>query len=428
MGTPETTPVGLGAVTALLRSSDRVTKRELIERVGIGRTAVDARLSELQRARLFTETGLAASTGGRAPRSISFNVDAGRVLTAELNSESLAVGVADLSGRILRWVEREVDVLEGPEEPLRIITDEFSALQQQEAESGVDVWAIGVGVLGPVDRHRGRPVPLAELMRAWGDYPVSAILSDTFDVPVWIENEANVIAIGEHRAGLMRGHSEALLVKVSKGIGAGILVGGQLMSGAAGAAGEIGHIAVPHASGKRCWCGNTGCLFTVAGELSLEEDANALARRGESDFLSRERMRGARLRSDVIGQGASRGDGPCIDLLERAGAAVGHAIAGAVNILNPSIVVVTGTVPDASGIVLSSVQRELYAHALSAVATNLPVVFQRPDDTIGLTGAAHLAIDNLFTETALKLWLQTGSPRGIQHQLQPAVHEMALSR
>lgn len=416
---------GLGQVTWSLRRDSPLTKRDLIERVGIGRTAVDARLNELKRANLITEAGLAESTGGRAPRSISLNHDAGRVLVAELNSESLVAGIADLSGRVLHWEEREVDVLAGPEQPMRIVTEIFEDLRAKETKNGFDTWAIGMGVLGPVDRERGRPVPLAELMRAWADYPVSESLSAAFDIPAWIENEANVMALGEHRTGLLRGHDQAMLVKVSKGIGAGILVGGALMPGAGGAAGEIGHITVPQAGDRRCWCGNVGCLFTVAGELSLEEDANEIARRGESEYLAGERMKGTRLKAAVIGRGASRGDTPCVELLERAGAAVGHAIAASVNVLNPSIVVVTGTVPDGSGIVLSSAQRELYAHALSVVATNLPVIFRRPDDTTGLVGAAHLAIDNLLSEHSLSQWLDRGTPVGSQASLQPRVHEDA---
>ncbi|CAM5640493.1 N-acetylmannosamine kinase [Streptomyces tendae] len=191
----------------------------------------------------MVEDGLAPSTGGRAPRRLRFGADAGRLLVAELGGDSVAVGLADLSGQLLAQRDERADVMADPEGPLRRVEELFDALLADRGPGAPPVWGVGIGVLGPVDARSGSPLPLPP-MPAWADYPIRKRFAGRYEVPVWVDNEVNLMALGEHRGGLGRGVDDLVFVKVGTGIGAGIITGGRLWRGARGSAGEVGHLRV----------------------------------------------------------------------------------------------------------------------------------------------------------------------------------------
>ncbi|MEV1085640.1 ROK family protein, partial [Streptomyces sp. NPDC050211] len=243
----------------IVRSGTAVTRPELIARSGLGRKLVTQRLGELLACGLLAEDGLAPSTGGRAPRRLRFGADAGRVLVAELGGDSVAVGLADLSGRLLAQRDERADVMAGPEGLLRRVEELFDALLADRDPGSPPVWGVGIGVLGPVDARSGSPLPLPP-MPAWADYPIRKRFEGRYDVPVWVDNEVNLMALGEHRGGLGQGVDDLVFVKVGTGIGAGVITGGRLCRGARGSAGEVGHLHVTDDDSIVCWCGRAGCL------------------------------------------------------------------------------------------------------------------------------------------------------------------------
>jgi glucokinase-like ROK family protein len=357
------------------------------------------------------------STGGRAPRELRFRADAGLVLVAELGGTSLSVGVADLAGRLLRQHEEAADIMAGPEPTLGRIEELFD---EMVASRGTDppVWGIGIGVLGPVNAAIGRPVKLP-IMPGWGDYPVRDRLAARYHVPVFVDNEVNLMALGEFRHGLGRGQRDIIYIKLGSGMGAGIISGGRLHRGADGAAGEIGHISVVEDESIRCWCGNIGCLAQVAGGRAIAKLGTEAADSGRSPGLAALRSAGERIDARAVAATAATGDAASVELLTQAGRHIGRVTAGLVNMFNPTLILVGGGMARAGDLLLAAIRETVYRRALPLSTRELQVAFSPLSDTAGLIGAAFMVSDELFSPDHLGRWIDDGSPVGrtdlIQH-------------
>ncbi|HEY6782433.1 MAG TPA: ROK family protein, partial [Candidatus Dormibacteraeota bacterium] len=206
-----------------------------------------------------------------------------------MGATSIDVAIADVSGRILAHLAEPASIADGPERVLGRVDDLF----RQMLASGVgplgQLWGIGIGVPGPVDFGSGCVVA-PPIMPGWDGFPIRETFAARYNVPVWVDNDVNVMALGELRAGAARGHRTVVLVKIGTGIGAGIVVDGRLHRGAQGSAGDVGHTQVTRDPAVLCRCGKVGCLEALAGGAALARDAVRLAKQGSSPVLS-ERMR-----------------------------------------------------------------------------------------------------------------------------------------
>jgi glucokinase-like ROK family protein len=405
-------PDNLVTVLEMVRQGIAVTKPEIMRMSGLGKTVVYARVDELIDSGILAEGEVGPSTGGRAPRILRFCEDAAVILVAEFNSVSLMVGITDLAGRLITQRGEPCDVMAGPEWPMTRVEQLFDEMIVEAGATMPPVWGIGIGVLGPVDSATGRPVPIAP-MRDWGNYDVRGRLSTRYGVPVWVENEVNLMALGEHRAGRGRGHDDLVYLKIGNGIAAGILSNGHLHRGRNGAAGEIGHLPVSADTTLSCWCGNTGCLVSVAGEVAVLERGNAAALSGQSAYLSDVVKAGDQLTVEVIGHGASQGDPTCIEILQAAGTAAGDALSGIVTSLNPSLILLGGSVSASSGLVRTSIRRRILARAFPLSTSDLHVDYSPLSDRAGLIGASFLVIDHLLSPSFLHQWIEEKSPAAL---------------
>src|SRR5690349_5747271 len=203
-------PDGLHMVLDLIRAGLGRTRPELVRRSGLGRKLVTQRVDQLIASGLVADGELGRSTGGRAPRELWFRADAGTLLVAELGGSSLSVGVSDLTGRLLEQHEEAAECGSGPDMILGRIEELFDRMVAGRAPTGPPVWGVGIGVLGPVNAATGRPIALPH-MPGWADYPVRDRLADRYDAPVWVDNEVNLMALGEFRGGLGRGERDMVL-------------------------------------------------------------------------------------------------------------------------------------------------------------------------------------------------------------------------
>jgi glucokinase-like ROK family protein len=416
-GQPPEQPGGLHLVLDLIRSGSGRTRPELIRRTGLGRKLVTHRVDQLIAAGVVADGPFGPSTGGRAPRELRFHADAGLVLVAELGGTSLSVGVADLAGRLLRQHEEAADIMAGPEPTLDRIEELFDEMGAGRGTTA-PVWGIGIGVLGPVNAAIGRPVKLP-IMPGWGDYPVRDRLAARYHVPVFVDNEVNLMALGEFRHGLGRGQRDIIYIKLGSGMGAGIISGGRLHRGADGAAGEIGHISVVEDESIRCWCGNIGCLAEVAGGRAIAELGTEAADSGRSPGLAALRSAGERIDARAVAAAAATGDAASVELLTQAGRHIGRVTAGLVNMFNPTLILVGGGMARAGDLLLAAIRETVYRRALPLSTRELHVAFSPLSDTAGLIGAAFMVSDELFSADHLGRWIDDGSPVGrtdlIQH-------------
>lgn len=400
----------LALVLAGVRSGGLSTRPELVRELGLGRNVISQRVGQLLDVGLLDEGQLAPSTGGRPSRELRFRSEAGCLLVAELGATDLQVGLSDLSGQLLDQRVERCDVAAGPEQTLGRLEQLFDELLAARP-ADQPLWGAGVGLPGPVEFAQGRPIA-PPIMPGWDAYPVRDRLAARYQAPTWIDNDVNVMALGELRAGIGRAEHELIYVKVGTGIGAGLVSGGRLHRGAQGAAGDIGHVSVLDDESVLCRCGNTGCLEAIAGGYALARDGLAAASAGRSELLAATLTSTGGVTALDVRAAAGAGDPVSIALLARSGRLVGRVLATLVNFYNPSLIVMGGQVSAVEDIFLTELRRTVYGRATALAARDLRIKTSPLGDRAGLLGAAFLVADQLFSRDCLAQWIAAGSPDG----------------
>jgi glucokinase-like ROK family protein len=401
----------LAAVVGAIRNSQGVTQPVLTHQVGLGRSVIAARIAELEAAGLVVQAGMAPSTGGRAPRQLRLRAEAGTIVGVDIGATHMKVGIADLAGVIIDRVEEPVDIADGPDPILTRAEQRVDELLARNSASA-PVWGIGVGVPGPVEFSSGLPVA-PPIMPGWDGYPIRTRLSQRYSAPTWVDNDVNLLALGELRTNRAAAAARDLLyVKIGTGIGAGLVSGGQLHRGTNGCAGDIGHVAVAEAENVICRCGNAGCLEAVAGGAALAREGRRLAETGGSALMAEILATSGTLTAADVTAAAERGDAAARALLARAGRLVGTTLATLVSFYNPALVVLGGGVVSAGDYVLAAIRESVYRRSLPLATRTLRIEPSALGEAAGLAGAAHLVLDELFAPSRLAQWLPYSTPAG----------------
>ncbi|PXY28320.1 ROK family protein [Prauserella muralis] len=397
----------------LVRTGEADTRPALSHRTGLGRTAITQRTTTLLDAGLLEEGELNPSTGGRQARTLRFRKDAGRILTAELGATGFIAGVTDLTGTVLTMRHCDCDIALGPEPVLSEVESTLDDLLAEVGATPADVWGVGLGLPGPVEFATARPSE-PPIMPGWNNYPVRDRLSARYNTPVWVDNEVNLLCLGELRTpGLAKG--DLLYIKIGTGIGAGISNAGRLHRGAQGCAGDIGHAAVSDDSTVVCRCGKTGCLEAVAGGAALARDGEELARSGRSPALAAALAEKGTITGADVTAAARAGDHHSVQLLVEAGRRIGAMLATMVNFYNPSIILLGGKVSGAGDLFLATIRETIYRRSLPLSTRELRIERARLGEEGGLVGAAYMVLDELFSVRHFGQWLPAGSPTGMPH-------------
>lgn len=356
-----------------LVASDTARSRvEIANALRLAPSTVGLRVQSLLDAGYLREVGDGVSRGGRRPRLLGVAHDAGAVLTVELGGSHARLGLHDLSGSLRRSVNVTADVREGPVATLAAVGAAI-----RSASRGHRLRAIGVSLPGPVDTALGCVTKPAR-MPGWAGFPVGDTLADGFGVPVAVGNDANLAAVGEHRAQFGASH-HSITVKAGTGIGSGVVINGRLHRGATAAAGDIAHTHVDDSANLPCSCGNSGCLETVASGSGLARQMRE-AGRGE-----------IRSTGDVIAA-AQNADPQATALVRTAGTLLGQALAGVVNFFNPHALFLTGSL-SACDPFIAAVRARVYEAAHPLVTQDLRIEIARTGADAVLGGAACEAID-----------------------------------
>jgi glucokinase-like ROK family protein len=408
---PEDQLDALVAVLDEVRLQRSRSRPEIVRRTGLSRAVVAQRVSELLDRGLLEEGGLGESTGGRAPRTLRLHARAGHLLVADLGATSIDVAVADLSGRLLVQHEEPADIAAGPDAILGRVDELFAELLENTPNLPGEPWGIGIGVPGPVEFESGRPVA-PPIMPGWDGYPVRETFSDRYSVPTWVDNDVNVMALGELRAGVARGHETVVFIKIGTGVGSGVIAGGRLHRGAKGSAGDVGHIQVSDEVSVVCRCGNVGCLEALAGGAAIARLGEEAARAGRSPFLAELLRANGRVEASDVGWAAVNGDGASVELINQAGRLVGGMLAGVVNFFNPSLIVIGGGVAQAGDVLLAAVREAVYRRSLPLATRELLIQRSSLGNRSGVVGAATMVVDQLFSRDRLRHWLDEGTPSG----------------
>ena len=379
-------------ILRLVRDEGPLSRVELAGRLDVSRTTVAAEVGRLVDLGLAADGGPAASRGGR--RSTLVDLDARlRFVGVDIGATSVRVAVTDgRLGVLARASAPHTDIRQGPE---KVLADVLTLVRKLLAEQGVDRPAgLGIGVPGPVDFHAGVPVS-PPIMPGWDGYPVRDALSRELGTPVLLDNDVNVMALGEQHTGVARSARDFLFVKIGTGIGCGIVVDRHLYRGADGCAGDIGHIRVEH-TGPVCACGNVGCLEAFFGGAALSRDATAAARGSRSDILAALLEQHGELTAEQVGLAIGRGDAVSLQLVRDGGRRVGSVLASMVSFFNPGLIVIGGGVSRLGHSLLAEIRSVVYRQSLPLATGNLPVVLSELGEDAGVVGAARLISDAVY--------------------------------
>ena len=307
------------------------------------------------------------------------------VVGIDLGGTQLRVAVADDRGRLRTIVREPTEARRGRR---HVIDRIVSAVERALEEDGTpvrQVGALGIGLPGPVDPAAGLVISPANLP-GFHNVPLNRILTRETKIRSFLHHDAHLAALGEHRRGAARGASELIYVTVSTGIGAGLILGNQPYAGAHGIAGEVGHIVV-QPGGPRCRCGNDGCVEAIASGTGI---AQAAARLGPENPDSLLHGMEAPTAADVV-RAAREGDELAASILDTAGRYLGIALGTLVNLFNPQVIVLGGSVLKSGGLLLQPMRRAMIASSWAASRKGLRIVRPALGDDVGLIGAVEFA-------------------------------------
>ena len=311
----------------------------------------------------------------------------------DLGGTKMLVGVVDSEQRVLH---------ESRESSLGLDADELLDVLERELreahDARPDAVAAGLGIPCTIDRRRGVAVTAVNLPLI--DVPIRDEMQRRLGIPVFIDNDVNVAVLAEHRFGAARGTSNAVMVAIGTGIGGGLILGGEVYRGTAGAAAELGHVVVD-LNGPRCQgnCPNHGCIEAVASGTALAREGREAAERAPASALGRRLAEGRDVDGEAVAEAARAGDETARGVVELIGTRLGVAFASFANIFDPEVIVVGGGVMALGEMLLEPAREELRARALPPMSA-VPVVAAQLGPGAGMIGAAEMARMELAVEAA----------------------------
>jgi predicted NBD/HSP70 family sugar kinase len=365
------------------------SRHTLIEQTRFSKSKLNALVSNLLAEGWLEEGDSQQANTGRPASEVHLSTRFGYVIGVDLWANIVHITLSDANLRFVATTSEEVDVRSGPQTVMPTITKSIKNLLKQHKLEPSDIGCLGLGVPGPVDFEGGTMVhPI--LMAGWEGLSFQEYFSSSLDLKVVVDNDVNVMALGElwfHRtnAPTSSRSENIVVVKLSAGIGAAIIVQGSIYRGTDGAAGDIAHICVDP-NGQRCVCGNVGCLELLAGAQAIVRAATEALNKPFQQALT----------IQEVGAAALDGDHNVNEIIHRAGSAIGQVLAATVNLLNPSRIFIGGEVAQISPLLLASIRQSVYSKSLPLSTRQLRIDYTRLAERSGLYGAAALAVLSLI--------------------------------
>jgi glucokinase len=313
-----------------------------------------------------------------------------RTIGVDMGGTKLLAGAVDAGLRVHHRVQRSVTGLD----QAALLDAAVDAVEETRRLGGGEIAAVGFGIPCLMDQRTRTGVIAVNLPLA--DVPFADVMTERLGLPVFVDNDANLAALAEHRAGAARGCSEAVVLTIGTGIGGGLILRGELYRGAVGAGAELGHMVID-IDGPPCQgnCPGRGCFEALASGTALAREAQRIARAKPRSRLGRALADGHEIAGPLVTELAHDGDAAAIEALELIGGRLGVAITSLVNIFNPEVVVVGGGVIAAGELLLAPARATMAARALPPSRDLARVVAARFGVEAGMIGAAALAFDGV---------------------------------
>lgn len=387
-----------GTIFELLRAHPETTRTDLVRMSGLSKATVSEAISHMMDRGLIAEVGKRQPGRGRSQVVLRVKPKLRLVLGAQFTEHGVHVVLTDLLAGPVAWSERPNSATD-PEGFMDALVE---CVEELRSNATAPILGLGVGVPGLVD-PAGRKVILS-VPYAWEQVPISDMLEERLGIPVITTNRAKAAALGEYWQGnhVSSGAPDHLLyAHIGTGIVAGFVDQGQLYTGHGGSAGELGHTTVLP-DGPACACGNHGCLHMLASESALIQDVRTRIRRQPDASASQLSIASlGSLTIERMQAAAAGGDPTVLEVISDAGRWVGIALANVINLMNPSLVVMGGSIAEFGAPFLESVNREVRQRALWDAIHDVEIVLSSLGDSAGTIGGAALFLDTLDVSTVL---------------------------
>lgn len=376
-------------ILQLIWREREISRAEIARRTELSRSTVSGIVAELLETGLVAEVGVGESLGGRRPIVLQFQDQAAVILGVDLGATHVSAALTDLRGEVLAWESERHQVRDDPEGSLELAL----RLAVKAAGSAGRRRLLGVGLAVPSPVDPGHPADMCEVvLPAWKGVDPGAPLRRRFRVPVLTDNDAKMGAIAERWWGAGRGVDDFAYIKLATGIGAGFYVGGRLYRGAKGIAGEIGHVAMD-AHGEPCICGLRGCLATLVGSQALVRRARELLKDHPESVLG-----GRVFGITIIEDAALAGDALALQVVREAAENLGIAVAGLLNLLNPSVVIFGGGFTRLGDLLLEPLRAAVRARTLVTSVEAARIVTSELGARAVAVGAATSILDRALAD------------------------------
>lgn len=381
-------------VLRLIWSEHQISRVDIARKLGLSRSTVTEVVKELVNTVFIDEIGSGISSGGRRPVVLEFQDAAKFILGIDIGATHISAAITNLRGKLITWQEIKHPVREDPEGAWKQIIDLCKKCSKAESLDLQHLMSIGVAFPSPIDPKH--PEKLSKgIIPNWEGSSGIDKLQKYFNVPVYVDNDANLGALAEHWWGVGRGIDDLVYIKIANGIGAGFILGGEIYRGAKGIAGEMSHMSI-NVNGNQCGCGLKGCLATYATSWALESRANSLLISYPNSKLN---LSYPKIR--LIEQAALEGDKLALRVVREASDYLSTAITSLINLTNPTMVIVGGSLTRVGDLLLDPIREKVRKTNLVPSVTPTEIKISKLGTKATAIGAATLAIHQVFSDPKL---------------------------
>ncbi len=387
--------LNLSTVLKLIYKQAPLSRAQLATKTGLNKSTVSSLVEDLMERGLIHETGINSTGAGRPATLLEIDARVGAAIAVELGVDFVAVALTDFAGSMLWRKQEAADPAESQEETMREIRRMVEQTLRIAEERDLRVLGLSFSIPGTVDLEQGVLIFAPNLN--WHNVPLRRLFEGV-GLKVYIENDANAAAVGEHLFGAAQNARDFILVFAGVGLGGGLYLNDQLYRGVGGYAGEIGHTPIrAEPPGQECHCGNRGCWETYANQGSILSRVEAKLGSGcESVIRSRLEGNHEPLSLGMIKEAAEAGDRVALEAFAEAGSAMGSGFAGLANIFNPEKIVLGGPVSTAGTFLMPSILAGVKQYAMSEIAAQTEISLSAFGPDASLIGAAAVVVDDIL--------------------------------
>lgn len=379
-----------------LRRNGPISRAEVAAGLGLTRSTVSSIINELLDDDLVRETTFQSDRIGRPGMQLELNPDGGFAIGYEFGVDFHSLIISDFAGNV-RWRYYEgSDPSFGQEKILSRAFDLVDDALEEGKEMKMRPFGIGIGAPGLVDIHRGMLMLAPNL--GWENVPLYKIWSERYELPIFVENEANAAAMGEYYFGVAKGINNFIYISVGVGLGSGIVIDGKLYRGGFGYAAEIGHMTYDP-DGELCNCGKRGCYETVIGPRAVVKQVREKINPNEESVISNSVHNDLeKITFEVVADAALEGDKICLEALKNVGFNLGILVSSVIDFMNPELIVLGGALNYASSILVPIVKDVVSNYSLKFSQQDLKIVESKHGTEACVVGAVALVLDSIWRE------------------------------